>query len=91
MSKLTSDMINATIREIEEPLITEKELSKIFHVSRQAVGRTARGLGINPYSIMMGRHYHNAYDKEMVKKIIAERSEKVKYFRKNILDVNELT
>ena len=90
MNKLTQDIINATIREIEEPLITEDELSKIFHVSRQAVGRTARGLGIKPYSIMIGRHYHNAYNKEMVKKIIAERSGKAKFFRKNILDVNNL-
>jgi len=88
--KLTADMINATIREIEEPLATEEELSQIFHVSRQAVGRTARGLGIKPYSIMIGRHYHNAYDEEMVKKIVAERSIKVKFFRKNILDVNNL-
>lgn len=83
-------MISAIIREIEEPLITGEELAQELGITPPILKDTVLKLGIKPYKIKKGNVYVNAYNEEMVLKIIEKRSAIQGFIRKNKLDVRNL-
>lgn len=89
MKKITQEMIDTVIREIEEPLITERELSEHLGHNRDTIHRMAAKLKIIPLVIYENGHYNNAYNTEQAKQIIERCPARTK--RKNKLRIGDLT
>jgi hypothetical protein len=90
MKKITSEMVDSLINEIEKPLITADELGLELGMNSQQINWLARKLKIEPYRIKDDRYYKKAYDEEMVRKMLAFRKELNIVVRKNKLDIKSL-
>ena len=87
---ISPDAIAATVREIEEPLITSYELAGDLGLSQNRVSQIARALKIPVYRVLEGGHYLNAYDKAGVHMLLAKIKENVAVVRKNRLTLEDL-
>ena len=83
-------MVDALVKEIEEPLITGEELAIHLGMTSKIIVDVARRLKIKNYTIREGNYYKNAYDEKMVRQIIDELKKKNAVIRKNKLDIGKL-
>jgi hypothetical protein len=88
--KITSELIEQVIGEIEKPLITIQELASESQLNEKQILWFISKLHIKPYLIMEDSRHRNALDEDMVKMIFGEVKKKKWVNRKNKLDVRSL-
>ncbi len=88
--EITPAMVDALVKEIEEPLITADELAPQLGMETGALTAFAIKLKIKAYKMKDGRAYKCAYDEVMVRKIIEARKNIQAVIRKNKLDIGKL-